>query len=52
MIQCLLDYDADVTVEHKSGRTAIDRAVKTGDVLVIEQLLPFFSENFVSEVGI
>jgi ankyrin repeat protein len=41
MIQCLLDHNADVTVEDKSGRTAIDRAKKTRDDLVIEQLLPF-----------
>ena len=58
MIQCLLDHDADVTVVDKSGRTAIDRAVKTGDALVVEQLqselLPFFSpstEHFPNEVG-
>jgi ankyrin repeat protein len=58
MIQCLLDHDADVTVVDKFGRTAIDRAVETGDALVIEQLqselLPFFSpstEHFANEVG-
>jgi len=54
MVQCLLDRDADVTVEDKSGRTAIDRAVKSGDAFVIKQLHRLFSpstENFASEVG-
>ena len=38
MIQFLLDHGADATVVDSFGLTAVDRAIKTGDHLVLKQL--------------
>jgi ankyrin repeat protein len=39
MIQCLLDNGADVNVVDRQGRTAVHRAIETGDEGVLNQLL-------------